>query len=483
MRYPLSAPARRASFGLRLSCVLVFTCVLAACGGGGDGAGGGEGGGQQAGQQQQPPVSVDVKTVIPHTADIMSEYPGRVRGRRTVEVRARVEGILEKRFYNEGEIVEQGDMLFTIDPRPFQAVVNQRKAELSSAKASLNQAQRNWARVRRLYEVDAVSEAERDDSLSQLETARASVEQAQANLDAAQIDLGYTRVEAPLTGVTSLRDVDEGALVSSGTQLTTITQLDPVQVLFALPEDDAIARNKALAAMGAQRTSERTREATIILPNGDEFPAKGVVDFTQSTINPETGTVQLRAVVENANNALMPGRYVRTRIRLDTRHNAVVVPNVAVSDGEQQTQVFVVGDDGKAKAVKVQLGPDVENGRLVESGLSGGEQVIVSGLGQLKPGAPVKVKSEQEEPANAPGQGAKDDAGKSQSNDDDQPVGQSAEVRHGDNDNAVVGIDTQDLRLSPREPLQGMNQPRASSGARQAYRTDDAYAANVGRGS
>ena len=146
----------------------------------------------------------------------------------------------------------------------------------------------------------------------------------------------------------------------------------------------------------------------------------------------------LRAVVENANNALMPGRYVRTRIRLDTRHNAVVVPNVAVSDGEQQTQVFVVGDDGKAKAVKVQLGPDVENGRLVESGLSGGEKVIVSGLGQLKPGAAVKVKSEQEEPANAPGQGTKDDAGKSQSNDDDQPVGQSAEVRHTSNQRLIA---------------------------------------------
>ncbi|WP_293626022.1 efflux RND transporter periplasmic adaptor subunit [Salinisphaera sp.] len=491
MRYPLSAPARRASFGLRLSCVLVFTCVLAACGGG-DGAGGGEGGGQQAGQQQQPPVPVDVKTVIPHTVDIMSEYPGRVRGRRTVEVRARVEGILEKRFYNEGEIVEQGDMLFTIDPRPFQAVVNQRKAELSSAKATLNQAQRNWARVRRLYEVDAVSEAERDDSLSQLETARASVEQAQANLDAAQIDLGYTTVEAPLTGVTSLRDVDEGALVSSGTQLTTITQLDPVQVLFALPEDDAIARNKALAAMGARSTNERTREATIILPDGDEFPAKGVVDFTQSTINPETGTVQLRAVVENANNALMPGRYVRARIRLDTRHNAVVVPNVAVSDGEQQTQVYVVGDDGKAKAVKVQLGPDVENGRLVESGLSGGEQVIVSGLGQLKPGAAVKVKPEQEDTSGASAEGGSQgssqgsnqgDAGQSDTSDGDQPVGQSADAHNGNEHNAVVGIDTHDLRLSPREPLQGMNQPRASSGARQAYRTDDAYAANVGRGS
>ncbi|MES1949927.1 RND family efflux transporter MFP subunit [Salinisphaera sp. S4-8] len=471
MRHPFPALARDGSFGLRVCCLVVFAFVLSAC----NGEGGG--GGPQAGQQQQPPIPVDVHTVIPHSVDIMSEYPGRARGRRTVEVRARVEGILEKRFYNEGEIVEKGDMLFTIDARPFQAVVNQRKAELSSAKATLNQAQRNWARVRRLYEVDAVSEAERDDSLSQLETAQASVQQAQANLEAAQIDLGYTKVRAPLTGVTSLRDVDEGALVSNGTQLTTITQLDPVQVLFALPEDDAIARNKALAAMGAQRTSERTREATIILPSGDEFPAKGVVDFTQSTINPETGTVQLRAVVENTNNGLMPGRYVRARIRLDTRHNAVVVPNVAVSDGEQQTQVFIVGDDGKAKAVKVKLGPSVEEGRLVESGLSGGEQVIVSGLGQLKPGAAVKVKSDQGNES----AGGKNDAGADGNNAPQEPVGESASTQP--SDKAVAGVEGRALRLSPREPLQRIDNPRSQTRTRPTYRTDDAYAANVGRGS
>ncbi|ERJ19735.1 Efflux transporter RND family MFP subunit protein [Salinisphaera shabanensis E1L3A] len=476
MHHPFPAHARRVSNGLRVSLMVVFAVALSACGGGGDGAGGQQG---QQGQQQQPPMPVDVHTVIPHSVDIMSEYPGRVRGRRTVEVRARVEGILEKRFYNEGEIVNEGDMLFTIDPRPFQAVVNQRKAELSSAKASLNQAQRNWGRVRRLYDVDAVSEAERDDSLSQLETARASVQQAEANLDAAQIDLGYTKVKAPLTGVTSLRDVDEGALVSNGTQLTTITQLDPVQVLFALPEDDAIARNKAMAAMGAQSTSERTREATIILPNGDEFPAKGVVDFTQSTINPETGTVQLRAVVENTNNGLMPGRYVRARIRLDTRHNAVVVPNVAVSDGEQQTQVFIVGDDGKAKAVKVKLGPSVEEGRLVESGLSGGEQVIVSGLGQLKPGAAVKVKSDQGNES----AGGKNEAGADGNNAQQEPVGESASAESQPSDKAVAGVEGRALRLSPREPLQQIDKPRSHTRTRPTYRTDDAYAANVGRGS
>lgn len=478
MRDSYSSPLSGGVLGLRIACILLSAAVLAACG-----SGDAQQGQQQ--QQQTPPVPVDTQTVIPHSVDVMSEYPGRVEGRRTVQVRARVEGILERRFYNEGEVVEEGDMLFKIDPKPFQAVVNQRKAELASAQADLNQAQRNWARVRRLYEVDAVSESERDTALSQLETSRAAVQQAEANLDAAQIDLGYTSVDAPLTGVTSLRDVDEGALVSNGTQLTTITQLDPVQVLFALPEDDAIARRKALQAMGGETTDDRTREATIILPSGDEFPVKGQVDFTQSTINPDTGTVQLRAVVQNTENDLMPGRYVRARIRLETRHNAIVVPDVAISDGEQQTRVFVVGDNGNAQAMSVELGPGVEGGRIIESGLSGGEQVIVSGLGQVQPGAPVEVKQNSDSDSGAgsgSGSGNTGDGGSQ-----GPSTGESAE-RDGasSGSTAVAGIENPSLRLrlSPSEPLQRMDD-RRRPGMRttQRYQTDNAFAANVGQGS
>ena len=358
----LSMPAGRARF-LRLAGAAVIALGLAACGGEQSQAE------QGGGQQQRAPIPVDVMNVEPHRVNVFSEYPGRVEGQRTVQVLARVEGVLLERHYTEGQIVEKGDLLYNIDPKPFQATVNQRQAELGSARASLNQAQRQWSRTRQLYEADAVSEAERDQALSEIETARAAVDQAQANLESAEIDLGYTTVNAPLTGVTSLREIDEGALVSNGTRLTTITQLDPVQVLFALPEDDAIARGKALSAMGDETTDDKTREATIILPDGSEFPVKGVVDFTQSTINPDTGTVQLRATVDNPDNGLMPGRYVRARIRLETRENGIVVPEQAVSDGNQGTRVYVVAD-GKAKAVEVDLGPTVEDGRLIDDGLS-----------------------------------------------------------------------------------------------------------------
>lgn len=368
------------------ACALAVVLTLAACGSSGDTSGGQ----QQA--RKTPPVPVDIKTVQPHAVDIYSEYPGRVEGKRTVQVRARVEGILEERHYTEGQIVEKGDLLFSIDQEPFLAVEAQRKAELANARAGLNKAQRTWKRVRHLYKVDAVSEAERDQALSAIESARAQVQLAEANLDSAEINLGYTRANAPLTGVTSLRETDEGSLVQSGTRLTTITQLDPVYVLFALPEDDAIARRKALSQMGSESTDEATRQATIILAGDEEYPARGEVDFTQSTINPDTGTVQLRAVVDNVDNILMPGRYVRARIRLETRDNAIVVPNGAISSSQQQTQVFTV-DNGKASPVTVTLGPNVEGGRIITDGLSAGDRVIVSGMGQVKPGAPVKIKS------------------------------------------------------------------------------------------
>src|SRR5699024_10840065 len=161
----------------------------------------------------------------------------------------------------------------------------------------------------KLYEVNAISEAERDQALAELQTARAAVELAQANLEAAQIQLDYTTIEAPLSGVTSLQEIDEGALVTHGTLLTTVTQLDPVHVLFSVPAEDALMREKALAAM--VEGDGDTRDATLVLPTGKVYPQTGEVDFTQSTIDPSTGTVRLRAVFDNGEHRLVPGRFVR----------------------------------------------------------------------------------------------------------------------------------------------------------------------------
>lgn len=363
--------------------ILVAGLALAGCG---------NSGAESQGATKAPPTSVHTVTATPHTVPVYSEYPGRVRGKQTAQVIGRVTGVLESKNYTEGSIVHKGDVLFKIDSRSYKATVDQRKAELASAKSSLSNSSRVWKRTRRLYKANAVSEAERDQALSKYQSDKAAVQQAKANLESAQIDLDYTTVKAPLTGVTSLRDVDLGSLVKANqTKLTTITQLDPVYILFALPEEDAFARQKALQEMGQESSDAATRQATILLKNGKTLPYKGKVDFTQSTIDPDTGTVQLRAIVKNPHNRLMPGRYVRVRVRIQTLHDAITVPEQSISSG-QQTQVFVV-KDGKAKTQAVKLGPLTGQGRVILDGLSPGDKVVTTGLGSLSPDAPVKVLS------------------------------------------------------------------------------------------
>lgn len=362
--------------------VLACAVLLAGCSDGG--------GHSAAARAAKPAVPVHVKTVEPGKVPVYSTYPARIHGRRSVHVVSRVEGFLEARHYDEGEIVHKGDLLYTIDARPFKAVVAQRKAQLAKAQARLDQAQRNWQRIKHLYEANAVSKAKRSQALSKLETAQAAVELAKANLESAQIKLEYTTVEAPITGVTSLRDVDVGALVQPGTRLTTITQLDPVFLLFALPVDDALARKAALQIAGAGTIEAKKREVKIILPGGETYPVQGEINFVQSTIDPQTGTVQLRAKVPNPDHVLTPGRFIQVRLRIATLKDAVVVPSQAIASGFMQPFVYVVAD-GKAKKQTVELGPELKEGRVIAKGVSAGDRVIVSGLGSLRPGSPIKI--------------------------------------------------------------------------------------------
>lgn len=383
MKSTAFATRRMLAFGVPL--LLLTTVVMTGCGGAA----------KQKGRRSPPAVPVAVKVVKPGKVEIYATYPGRIRGTREVEVRARVEGILLKRHYNEGEYVEKGELLFTINPEPYQAKVQQRKAQLAKAKANLSQAREVWERVSRLYEINAVSEAERDAALAKLKTAKAAVALAKANLEAARIKLDYTTVEAPLSGVTSLEEVDVGALVTQGTLLTTITQLDPVHVRFSVPAEDAMMGPHSLAAIVRQSEGGDTavsRKATLILPSGKVYDQVGHIDFTSSTIDPTTGTVHMRAVFDNSDHELVPGRFVRVRILLETREHAIVIPNKAIADSQFQTQVFVVTEDNKAKPVPVQLGPAVEGGRIIEQGLEAGDRVIVIGLGAVRPGSRVTIK-------------------------------------------------------------------------------------------
>lgn len=344
---------------------------------------------QAQGGGDQPPPEVRVTTVELGEVPVREEYAGRVRGAREVQVRARVEGVLEARAYTEGEVVEEGQRLFRIDSDVYEAAVEQAEAEAERARASLRQARRDWERIQRLYEQDAVSTRERDEALSALELAEAEVSLAEARVRSARIELDYTDVVAPVSGITSLEEQPEGSLLSRGDLLTTITQLHPVHVRFALPEEDALAQRRAREALSAGRNG--ARRAVLILPDGRRYERAGEVDFTEASIDPRTGTVQARAVFPNPDRALTPGLFARVELRMATLENVAVLPERAIgADGEDAT-VYVVDDEDRVAVRAVELGPVVAEGQVVAAGLEAGDRVVVSGLAGLADGDRVEV--------------------------------------------------------------------------------------------
>lgn len=354
--------------------------------------------------QQQPPPPVRFTTVEATDVTTEAEYAGRVRGSREVEVRSRVEGILLERLYNEGQMVAAGDELFRVDPERYEIAVQRAEAELANARASYNQAQREWRRISGLYEQNAVSERDRDQAQSALELAEAGVALARAGLASAQLNLDWTRVTAPISGVTGLETVSEGSLISTGALLTSITQTDPVHVRFSLPERDAVMQQRARQAMhGRGETTEQT--ARLELPDGREYATPGRVDFTDATIDPRTGSVSARAVFPNTDGELVPGQFVRIRMTTRSFEQVFSVPREAVAQGADGARLFIVGDDDTVSARLVELGPTSGESRIIISGLDNGERVVVSGLNNLRDGMPVQAQPVEANPESASEQG------------------------------------------------------------------------------
>lgn len=351
------------------------------------GTGCAEGGAAQGEPEEMPPVPVQVLATQARDAEVHREYPGRIRGAREVEVWARVQGILEERLYEEGEIVEAGAPMFRIERAPFAVAVKMAEADHATAQASFRQAEREWKRISDLHEQDAVSERERDSALGAYELAQAQVGAAAARVEQARLDLGYTDVVAPQTGATSLEAVPEGSLVGPGTKLASVLQLDPVHVHFSLPENDALVRRALRNGI--------EHAATLILSDGSAHPDPGTVDFTASAVDSATGTVRARAVYGNEDAALVPGQFVRVRLLLRSYEAVILLPEDAVSEGAEGPQVFVPGADGAtASARPVSLGPVIPEGQIILDGLEPGERVIVSGQARLFDGAPIVIEAD-----------------------------------------------------------------------------------------
>ena len=318
------------------------------------------------------------------------EVPGRLQGSREVEVRARVKGILEAWLYREGEPVRQGQVLFRIDSAPYALAVDLASAAVAQAEARLARTERDVARLGPLAEREAVSRREYDDALSERDLARAVRESARASLRSAELKLGYTRVTAPVSGVSGRALKSQGSLVDDGENslLTTISRLDPIWALFTVSDRDLARFERELTRAGARLED---LEVELVLANGAIHPQRGRMNFSGSRIAPSTGSVELRAEFANSDGALLPGLFVRVKLRGVERRGALLVPQRAVLQSGSGHAVYVVDAESKAELRPVELGEWSDDRWLVESGLAAGERVVVDGGLRVRPGAEVRI--------------------------------------------------------------------------------------------
>jgi membrane fusion protein (multidrug efflux system) len=337
-----------------------------------------------------PPSEVTVTTAAKQALPVSWEYVGQTAGSREVEVRARVTGILLSRNFTEGSRVKKGQSLFTIDPKPFEAALARAVADLAAVEARLDQARRNAARLKPLYAEKAVSQKEHDDAVSAETIGAADVQAAQARLTEARLNLAYTKVESPLSGITTRALPSEGTLVSGpSVLLTSVVQVDPIWVNFGIPDNEQ-ARITKEAQSGSLKLP-RNFEVELRLADGSVYAHKGKLDFADVRVSTQTGTREARAEVPNPDGALRPGQFVRVVLKGASMPNAVTVPQRAVLEGPQGKFVYVVDEKSTAQPRPVEAGQWSGDQWIISSGLEGGERVIVDGVMKIGPGAPVKV--------------------------------------------------------------------------------------------
>jgi len=377
---------------LSLFVVPLLALAVSACGPSGGADKGGKGGAKGGPGGGMPPPEVTAMTVAPKAIPVSFEYVGQTAGSREVEVRARVTGILIKRNFEEGLPVKQGQSLFTIDPAPFEAAASRAQADVAAAEARLEQAKRNVKRFRPLYAEKAVSQKDYDDAVSAEQIGTADVKAARARLAEARLNLGYTRVEAPVSGVAGRSNRSESSLVSGpDVLLTSVVQLDPIWVNFGISDNDQARLAKEIQAGRLAMPKDGQFEVALVLADGTQYNQTGKLNFTDVKISAATGTRESRAELPNPDGVLRPGQFVRVVLRGATYPNAVTVPQRAVLEGPQGKFVYVVGEKGSAEPRPVQAGEWSGEEWIITSGVKEGDRVIVDGVMKLGPGAPVRI--------------------------------------------------------------------------------------------
>jgi RND family efflux transporter MFP subunit len=350
--------------------------------------------GQNAAPAPPPPPKVTVTNPVEREVTEWDEYTARLEATETVEVRARVSGYLEEIKFTDGATVNKGDLLFIIDPRPYVAILRRAEAEVALAKARLDLADKRFERAAKLVARNAISQEEADTRAAEARQAEASVQAAAAALEAARLDVEYTQVHAPISGRVSRKLVTEGNLVNggsgtNGTLLTTIVSLDPLYVYFEADER-AYLKYVKLAQEG-KRPSSRDSRNPVQVGFADEqgFPHIGYMDFVDNHLDAGTGTIIGRAVLPNPELLYSPGLFARLRLIGSGNYRALLIPDQALLSDQSQKFVYVVGADGKAEYRVVTVGPLIDGLRVVHSGLTTQDRIIIGGLQRVHAGGAV----------------------------------------------------------------------------------------------
>lgn len=332
-----------------------------------------------------PPLQVDVLEMKPRSVPTVLDATARTEGSREVEVRARVTGILERQLFREGEPIRAGAPMYRIERAPFEIALAQARAAAAQEEAKLERARTETARLKPLVEQRAISRREYDDAVSQQRQSSAALQMARASVREAELNLSYTEVNAPISGITGRSLRSQGSLVTAGTDsslLTTVTRTDPIWVRFALSQSEYTR----LRAAG-----ERATKVTLTLPDGSRYDAAGKLNFTGSTIDEQLGTVQMRAEFSNPSLALLPGQFVNAHIEVGERQ-AFVVPQPAVQQAEQGQYVWTLDASNRVEQRFVQTNGWLENDWIVREGLKPGDRVVVDNVLRLRPGMTVEPK-------------------------------------------------------------------------------------------
>jgi len=370
------APARRAL----IAALLASLVLLSGCGK------------EEKKDAARPPTDVTALTVVARDVPISTVFVAQTQSSQAVNIAARVSGFLDKRVYTEGSVVKAGQVLFRMDPKPFQAQVDAAAAALQRNQAAEEVAKANLARTKPLAQQNALSQKDLDDAQGQYEQSAAAVAQSKAQLESAQLDLSYTTITSPVDGVSSFAAVADGTYVNpQNSQLTTVSVLTPMWINFSVSENE-MERIRGQVQKGLIRMPEGNQFVVEIeLVDGTTFPYKGRITFADPSYKSQTGTFLIRASVDNPKGVLRPNQYVRTRLHGAIRPNAMLVPQRAVQQGAKGHFVWVVNKDGKAELRPVVVGDWYGDSWFISQGLAAGDQVVVDGAMRLAPDAPVKV--------------------------------------------------------------------------------------------